>query len=401
MRIVVHDYAGHPFQVQLSRALARRGHEVMHAFSSSFLTPQGALQVRDDDPSTFSVCPIVLGEKVAKGNFLKRRQQDHRHGELAVEKIAAFRPDVVLSGNTPLDAQKQILGWCHSSQARFVFWVQDLIGQAAKRLLGPRFPLVGGLAGDMFIRFEESLLRQSDAVVVISSDFLPFVPSVKHGVTHVIENWAPLHEMPLRDRENGWAKAHDLSEGINFLYSGTIGLKHNHELLLAMGSALKSVPGARVTIISEGTKAELVKEEIQARGLDNMQVLPFQPFADLPDALGSADILMAILEEDAGVFSVPSKVLSNLCAGRALLLAVPPENLAARIVSGQGAGLVVAPSDESGFVEAGLRLAHDPSLRAQMGAQGRAYAETAFDIESITNRFESILAGSGAVSSAA
>jgi glycosyltransferase involved in cell wall biosynthesis len=207
--------------------------------------------------------------------------------------------------------------------------------------------------------------------------------------------------MPLRDRENGWAKAHDLSEGINFLYSGTIGLKHNHELLLAMGSALKSVPGARVTIISEGTKAELVKEEIQARGLDNMQVLPFQPFADLPDALGSADILMAILEEDAGVFSVPSKVLSNLCAGRALLLAVPPENLAARIVSGQGAGLVVAPSDESGFVEAGLRLAHDPSLRAQMGAQGRAYAETAFDIESITNRFESILAGSGAVSSAA
>ncbi len=28
MKILVHDYAGHPFQVQLSRALAQRGHQV-------------------------------------------------------------------------------------------------------------------------------------------------------------------------------------------------------------------------------------------------------------------------------------------------------------------------------------------------------------------------------------
>jgi len=31
MRLLIHDYAGHPFQVQLSRELARRGHSVTHA----------------------------------------------------------------------------------------------------------------------------------------------------------------------------------------------------------------------------------------------------------------------------------------------------------------------------------------------------------------------------------
>ncbi len=31
MRILVHDYSGHPFQAQLSRELARRGHDVVHS----------------------------------------------------------------------------------------------------------------------------------------------------------------------------------------------------------------------------------------------------------------------------------------------------------------------------------------------------------------------------------
>jgi len=30
MRIGIHDFSGHPFQVQLSRELASRGHEVVH-----------------------------------------------------------------------------------------------------------------------------------------------------------------------------------------------------------------------------------------------------------------------------------------------------------------------------------------------------------------------------------
>ena len=76
----------------------------------------------------------------------------------------------------------------------------------------------------------------------------------------------------------------------------------------------------------------------------------------LPDVLGSADVLVAILEADAGVFSVPSKVLSYFCAGRPVLLAVPRENLAAKIVVESGAGLVVEPSDVAGFCRAAQQL---------------------------------------------
>ena len=39
-------------------------------------------------------------------------------------------------------------------------------------------------------------------------------------------------------------------------------------------------------------------------------LLPFQPYDSLPDMLGAADVAIALLEPEAGIFSVPSKVLS-------------------------------------------------------------------------------------------
>ena len=44
MHVLTHDFAGHPFQVELSRALAARGHRVTHAYCPSLdTTPRAAL----------------------------------------------------------------------------------------------------------------------------------------------------------------------------------------------------------------------------------------------------------------------------------------------------------------------------------------------------------------------
>jgi glycosyltransferase involved in cell wall biosynthesis len=76
------------------------------------------------------------------------------------------------------------------------------------------------------------------------------------------------------------------------------------------------------------------------------------------------------------------------------LLAVPHENLAAKIVVDCEAGLVVEPNDIVGFSAAALELAESPVLRTSAGAAARGYAESHFDIERITDRFETILRGS-------
>jgi colanic acid biosynthesis glycosyl transferase WcaI len=82
--------------------------------------------------------------------------------------------------------------------------------------------------------------------------------------------------------------------------------------------------------------------------------------------------------------------LSYLCAGRPIVLSAPPENLAARIISGCGAGDVVASGDRAAFVSAVRALVDNSALRLQNGHNARIYAETTFNIGLITTRFEAI-----------
>ena len=147
----------------------------------------------------------------------------------------------------------------------------------------------------------------------------------------------------------------------------------------------------RVVVLSEGLGADWLAESVARDGLANLMLLPFQPYDALPSVLASADVVLTILEPKAGIFSVPSKVLTYHCAGRPLLAAVPHENLAARIIERNGSGIVVSPTDPNGFVQAAETLLADDELRRRMSAAARRYAEQTFDIARIGDAFESIL----------
>jgi glycosyltransferase involved in cell wall biosynthesis len=393
MRIVVHDYVGHPFQVQLSRELARRGHDVLHLYCGSFVTPRGELVRRLDDPPGFNSQSIALTQTIPKMNFARRLRLEAEYGPKLIAACKQFKPDVVLSANTPSIPQVRLARWCTSQRIRVVSWIQDVYGLAAYRLLSRKLPGLGHLVGRYFLRLDKTSARLSDAIVVITEDFSSLL--TKWGVAaqriHVIHNWAPLADMPLRPRENSWSRQHNLGAGTRFVYSGTLAMKHNPALLLELARMLDQDSSGEVVVVSEGGGVDWLAAQAAGEQLRSVRCLGFQPFEVLPDLLASADVLVAILEPDAGVFSVPSKVLSYFCAARPVLLAVPRENLAARIVVGSGAGLVVEPSDMAGFRAAAEQLIQSPELRQQCGLAARRYAETHFDIRRIGDLFESIL----------
>lgn len=384
LRIVVHDYSGHPFQVQLSRELARRGHDVLHLHCPSYGSGKGALEVGPTDPPGFRTEAVHLDRPFDKYSPARRILQERSYGRRLVSRIQAEAPDVVLSSNTPLLAQQIVVS---TLGLPFVFWQQDVYSVAMRREVERRLPpLVGGIVGRRFVELERKLLDQSDAVVTIAEDFRTMLlewglPAQK---LHVIENWAPLEELPARPRDNDWARRHGLGDKPVLLYSGTLGLKHDPSLLLRLAHAL---PEARVVVVSEGAGADWLRE----RPRENLILLGFQPYEALPDVLGAGDVLLAILEQEAGRFAVPSKILTYLCATRPLLAAVPAENLAARIVAESGAGLLVAPDDAAGFIAGAELLLADPGLGNELGAAARAYAERTFDIAAVGERFEEIL----------
>jgi glycosyltransferase involved in cell wall biosynthesis len=392
-RILVHDYSGHPFQAQLSRKLAARGHDVLHVHSESFLTPKGALTVTEHDPRTLRFSSIRLDAVIDKQSYVKRYFSEREYGRRLARLIRAEKPDVVISANTPLDAQRAAFRATRAASGRFVFWLQDIQGIAIERLLGERFNGAGKMVGRHYTRMEQKLLRAADAVVAISQDFANTLDRwhVAADRVHVIPNWASLDELPPRPKDNAWARAHGLADRFCFLYAGTIGLKHNPELLLRLALAYARHGDVCVTVVSEGDKARWLERRAADFGL-KLPVLPFQAYADMPDVMGSADVLLAMLDRDAGAFSVPSKVLSYLCAARPILASIPSENLAARLVRQTGCGAVVDPADLDGFVNAADALRRvAPEERLRMAGNALGYARRTFDLERIADRFEALL----------
>lgn len=391
MRIAIHDYAGHAFQFELSRQLARQGHEVRHFFFAGDAGPKGDARRLETDAETFSVQPIEIPGEYRKDRFFQRRANDIVYGRTAGSLIAGFRPDVVISGNTPLDAQGPLMRALRQrTGAAFVFWMQDFYSLAITRLLGRKWFGLGALISAWYRRMERAQLARSDAVVLISEGFRSELTAfgVPAEKVAVIPNWGAIDAIPLRPKDNDWSRRMGLAEATVALYSGTLGLKHDPGLLLALAD---DAGGDTVVVVaSEGAGAEALRQAQASQPRDALRLEPLQPMADFPDMLGAADLFLAVLEADAGRFSVPSKVLSYLCAGRPIVLSAPSENLAADAVRESGAGIVTPPGDQAAFVSAVQELLDDPARRQAMGAAGRTYAETHFRIPRVAAAFEAV-----------
>lgn len=390
MRLLIADYSGHPFQVQLSRALAARGHEVLHLFSASSETPKGELERKPDDPPGFQVVGVTLDEPFDKQNFVKRRRQEIRVGKLFAEVVERYRPEVGIFANHPVDTLAHSVPALRRTGAKFIFWLQDLLGEASTRVLAEKLGPPGALIGSYYSAREARHLRNADHIVAISDDFRPVLID-RLGIdperVSVIENWAPLDDLPVYPRDNDWAREHLPPSALRVIYSGTLGFKQDPEALLDVAAEVD----CEVLIFSQGAAARSVATKAAERGLTNLSVRDWLDFADLPKALAGADLLAVLLEPDAGAYSVPSKVLTYLCVGRPVVGSIAANNLAARIITRAGAGIVCEPDDHRALVAAVRRFATDRALAAAAGAAARRYAEATFGIEGIADRFEAVI----------
>ena len=136
-----------------------------------------------------------------------------------------------------------------------------------------------------------------------------------------------------------------------------------------------------------GSLDRLLKKEKIANKLTNLKIMPFQDYEILPKILASADVLLSILENDAAIYSVPSKVLTYLCSNRPIILSVSSDNLAVKTIEESNAGYFIDPGSIDQLVDKIKILSDNPELQSILGINGRLYAEANFNISKIGNRF--------------
>ena len=390
MNLLVHDYSGHPFQAQLSRALAVRGHAVVHSTCAAYVSGKGDLDAHDTAGLRFET--IGRGP-VKKHNFVQRTFQELGYGFELAGQIRREKPDAVMVSNAPIPTLVVAVLFMLVRRVPWVLWHQDVQAVALDSFAGNKLGKVWHIAARVLAVAERWCSRRAAHIVVIAESFVDVHESWGTAdKVSVIPNWAPLDEIVPTPRHNAWSAEHDLDGPKTLVYSGMLGLKHDPVLLVELTDRVRELGvDARLVVVNTGP-AEGVVREAAARCDVPLTYLPFQPYERLPEVLGTGDLLVVLLERSAGAFSVPSKTLSYLCAGRPVIGLMPHENLASQLL--ERAGCAVLPPDVSSIDAAAKWVADvltDESKHAELSARTRALAESEFALEGCADRFEHIL----------
>ncbi len=394
LRVHLHDFGCYPFPVELSRALAARGHDVTHTYAERF-AGRSVLTTTAAEAGRLRFAPVTVRRGSPDYAPHRRVAFERAFGGALVARLRDERPDVVVTANLPLFVAARLTRHVRRSGLPWLLWHQDVVSlavgdEAQRRLPAPVARGARALAESI----ERRALRAAAAVVPIGDAFVEQYArwGLQPARLQVVPNWAPLDEIRPGPRDNAWTRRQGLGEtSLRLVYAGTLGRKHNPDLLVDLGRELRRRGvDAEMVVVSEGEEADrLARRAVDEPGLS---VLPYQEASQLPHVLAAGDVLVALLEPGASQFSIPSKVLTYLAAGRPVLGLVPATNDAARDIERAG-GAVVTPDGE------GVRraadwlagLSADPSLVAELGRRSRALAEERFALDAIADRFEAAL----------
>jgi len=397
MKVLLHDFSGHPFQAELSRELAKSGHQVEHVSSEQYVSGKGHLEVQADDSPTLTFSPIEIDLPFQKYAPLARLRFERAYAKEWIRRLKASPPDVVIACNLPLVSMYRFARYARRTKLPYVMWHQDIYSAGLSDELSRKLPKpLAKLGSRVFVRMEAYCARNATHLVAIGEAFRAVYPAWKVAPTNVsvIPNWAPLDKVfPVERTNRRSAALFGDEDSLRLVYAGTLGRKHNPQLLVDVlrGALDEGIPTALV-VVSEGQPAdELAALSARESGLP-LRVIPFEPAQSLPDVLGSADVLVALLEPEATTFSIPSKVLSYMAAGRPILGLMPDGNPAAADILSTGGH--VSPPDRDGAKSSIGWLAElnsDRSRVTAIGRRSREVAERKFDIVTVGKQFERIL----------
>src|ERR1700712_23847 len=147
VRLLVHDFSGHPFQVELSRELARRGHQVTHSYCPAWVSGKGRLEAEPGD--TLVIEPVGPSTPIEKDAFAKRVLVESWLGVQLLQQVRRTKADVAMLSNAQIPTLVGFALGMLVLPKPWVLWHQDVYAVAIKAFAGEKlgrgFRLVAAL----------------------------------------------------------------------------------------------------------------------------------------------------------------------------------------------------------------------------------------------------------------
>ena len=255
-----------------------------------------------------------------------------------------------------------------------IYNVQDVFPDS---LVGTGLTKKGSLIWKIGCIVEKITYKYSDKIIVISEDFKKnlLAKGVPEDKIVVIYNWVDQNKVVdvLRE-ENKLFDAYGLDRSKFYItYNGNIGLTQNMDMLLGVAQELQEeYKDIHFVLVGNGAYLDEVKRKVTEQQLDNVHLLPFQPYEDISHVFSLGDASLVISKPGVGANSVPSKTWSIMSASRPVL-ANFDENELKTIIENNHCGIFTKAGDKDAFKESILTLYNHHELCQEYGRNGRKF----------------------------
>lgn len=255
-----------------------------------------------------------------------------------------------------------------------IYNVQDIFPDS---LVGTGLTHEGSLIWKIGRIVEKITYRYADKIIVISEDFKKNIMAkgVPEDKIVVIYNWVDQNKVvDVPREENKLFDAYGLDRSKFYItYNGNIGLTQNMDMLLDVAKELQKVyEDIHFVLVGNGAYLDEVKRKVADQQLENVHLLPFQPYEDISHVFSLGDASLVISKPGVGSNSVPSKTWSIMSASRPVL-ANFDENELKSIVENNHCGIFTKAGDKDAFKESILTLYNHRELCKEYGYNGRKF----------------------------
>lgn len=271
-------------------------------------------------------------------------------------------------------------------RAKTVVHVQDFEVDAAFAINAVRS---NSLAARLALRFERWILRRFDIVSTISDAMMRKAREKGVSSDRLVEfrNWADLSGITPIEGPSSMRMRLGLGDKKVILYSGNISSKQGLDIIPAAARRMSDRKDVVFVICGNGSYLQRLKSI--CADLENVQFLPLQPFDELGNLLGMADIHLLPQIAEVEELVLPSKLANMLASGRPVIATASADSALAREVA--GCGLVVPPGDSGRLADSITELLGQAKKREEMGRAARQRALLHWDASEILGRYEKSL----------
>lgn len=299
------------------------------------------------------------------------------------------KPDLIIAPSPPLTigVSAWIIGLFRGS--RYIYNVQEIYPDIAVRLGAVRNRL------NIYVlsRLENFVYKKAAVVTVIA-------PSMRHNLVgkrvprkkiKVIPNFVDIEALYPLPKKNPFSIKHSIDDKFVVSYAGNIGVPQGLPTFVDAARLLQKESGIWFMLIGDGMQREVIRRRVEAFALNNIILLPYQPYSLVPQIYAASDVNLVPQTSEAGFDAVPSKVYRIMACSRPVIAVTEPSSDLASLVSEAGCGIVVQPGSARKLADAILWAYMNQNEWMKKGEAGRTHVAEQYTRKAITSRYDRLI----------